>query len=157
MLSELYEINLGAEAGLEVGPPHQLFLTPELDTPLMSRRREMGTLLDAFDAAIEDRQVFVTRVLGPAGIGKTHLLLAAVRDLLKVDLESGTAIRIQGRIGFEQQPLGALRHAQTLSSRRQQPVQDSAPGDWTPAAFWPGPRRSWKKGRCSSLWTTING
>jgi class 3 adenylate cyclase/tetratricopeptide (TPR) repeat protein len=56
-----------------------------LDTPMVGRETELGRLRDAFGQAMRDRSCQLFTVLGPAGIGKSRLLLeflAAREDAL---------------------------------------------------------------------------
>jgi class 3 adenylate cyclase len=46
-----------------------------LDTPMVGREPELGRLRDAFGQAVRDRSCQLFTVLGPAGIGKSRLLL----------------------------------------------------------------------------------
>jgi len=46
-----------------------------LDTPMVGRKTELGRLRDAFGQAMRDRSCQLFTVLGPAGIGKSRLLL----------------------------------------------------------------------------------
>jgi tetratricopeptide (TPR) repeat protein len=53
------------------------------DAPLQGRRSELGTLQQAFEAAVRERSARLVTLLGPAGIGKSRLakeFLAAVGD-----------------------------------------------------------------------------
>jgi len=54
----------------------------QLDTPMVGRDTELGRLRDAFGQAVRDRSCQLFTVLGPAGVGKSRLVLefAAARE-----------------------------------------------------------------------------
>ncbi len=52
-----------------------------LDSPLVGRERERALLRQAFDRATEERSCHLFTVLGPAGVGKSRLVLELTRDL----------------------------------------------------------------------------
>ena len=47
--------------------------TPRLDSPLVGRDRQLGTLSAVFTAAVSDRACHLVSVLGAAGVGKSRL------------------------------------------------------------------------------------
>ncbi len=58
-------------------------LARRLDAPMVGRGSELQALQDAFERAVRDRTPQLVTVMGPAGVGKSRLLLefaAAVRD-----------------------------------------------------------------------------
>ena len=52
-----------------------------LDAPMVGRRRELSSLLGAFDRTVSDRSCHLFTVLGVGGVGKSRLLEAFVAEL----------------------------------------------------------------------------
>jgi class 3 adenylate cyclase/tetratricopeptide (TPR) repeat protein/DNA-binding winged helix-turn-helix (wHTH) protein len=65
--------------------------SPRLDSPLVGRDRQLGTLSTVFTAAVSDRACHLVSVLGAAGVGKSRL----VREF--TDGLSGEATVVRGR------------------------------------------------------------
>ena len=61
------------------------------DSPMIGRERERRRLHDVFDAAVEDRSCQLFTVLGPAGVGKSRLVLEFLGEL------ADTALVARGR------------------------------------------------------------
>jgi predicted ATPase/class 3 adenylate cyclase len=55
--------------------------TPRLDTPLVGREDELEALLASFEHSVEHKRLYVTTVLGDAGVGKSRLVSGAVSRL----------------------------------------------------------------------------
>jgi class 3 adenylate cyclase/tetratricopeptide (TPR) repeat protein len=60
--------------------------TRQLDTPMVGRATELGRLGDAFEQAVRDRSCQLFTILGPAGVGKSRLVLefVASRDNARI-------------------------------------------------------------------------
>jgi class 3 adenylate cyclase/tetratricopeptide (TPR) repeat protein len=69
--------------------PRAAGVARRLDTPLVGRREELGTLLDAFARARDARQCELVTVLGAAGAGKSRL----VRELVASIAPEATVLR----------------------------------------------------------------
>ena len=145
--------------------------SPELETPLVERERELAALtsLVAGAAGGDGGAVIVD---GPAGIGKTRLLQSAVATAQAADVRPLLARRASSNEGF---PSASSANCSNLRCSRRRPP--SVTGSWpvrrgtrrrfsTSARRWTstgtrrstastGSSRTWRpSGRCCSLSTT---
>jgi len=94
----------GEKSHLDVLEVRRLFGRP---VPLVGRGQEVRLCLDLFDRALRGSQAWFVTIVGPSGIGKSHLRHAVDRAL-EEDPRLFWAFSARGRPGRADDPLGLL-------------------------------------------------